>query len=129
MGVADMVRVSTLTFSCLRRSFTATPEFLFLVDNEQAGGPLNFTRLPDKFVCADEDINLALGEVGEYLACLFGTGARQVVDTHGKIFEALGECVEMLIGSSTVVGTSTAGLVCRRWLPSNAARMATSVLP
>ncbi len=73
-------------------------EFLFLVDNEQAE-VLELHRLPDKFVCADEDINLALGEVGEYLACLFGgTGARQVVDTHGKIFEALGECVEMLIG-------------------------------
>ncbi len=73
-------------------------EFLFLVNNEQSE-VLELHRLSDEFVSAYEDVDFPFGKIGEYLACLLGgTCARQVVDTHGEILEALGECVEMLIG-------------------------------
>ena len=70
----------------------------------------------DYLVCPHKDIDLAFGQVGQYLLCLLGrAGSRQVVDPHGEILEALGESDEMLVGQHGG-GHQYCGLlaVCRR---------------
>lgn len=55
--------------------------------------------LPDKAVGADQDVYLPLGEVFEDILYLFGgAGAGKIVDPDGEIFQAVAECVEMLVG-------------------------------
>lgn len=62
MGVADIVRVSTFTFICLSFSFTATSEFLFLVDNQKPE-IVEFHIFPDELVGSYDNIYFAVGEV------------------------------------------------------------------
>ena len=71
--------------------FDGDAEFLLLVDYEQ---PEVFESdgLADELVGADDDVYLALGQVGQYLTGLLGgAGARQILDSHGKVAQALGE--------------------------------------
>lgn len=62
MGVADIVRVSTFTFICLSFSFTATPNFLFFVDNQKPE-VVEFHVFPDELVGPYDNIYFAVGEV------------------------------------------------------------------
>ena len=48
---------------------------------------------------ADDDVDVALGEVGEELGGLFGSACtRQVIDAHWEVLEAFGEGAIVLIG-------------------------------
>ena len=48
---------------------------------------------------ANDDVDLAVGEVGEYLLdLLWRAGSREVVDPDGQVFESVSEGVVVLIG-------------------------------
>ena len=71
-------------------------EFLLFVDNEQAQ-IFPFYGLSYKLVRADEDIDLAVCEVGENVFRLLGClCATEVFHPHGEILESLAERVVML---------------------------------
>ena len=59
-------------------------ELLFLI-HYQKPKVLELHALAYYLVCPHKDIDLAFGQVGQYLLCLFGrAGSRQVVDLTGK---------------------------------------------
>ncbi len=73
-------------------------EFLFLVDDEQTE-ILEFHAFADQFMGADNYIDLAGLEVGEYFFDLLGrAGARQIVNPHRELLQTLAERTVMLIG-------------------------------
>jgi len=82
----------------LERLLDLDAELLFLVDDEEAEvGKLHL--LADELMGADDDVDVALGEVGEELGCLFCCAcSRQVIDAHREVLETFGEGTIVLIG-------------------------------
>ena len=95
MGVADMVSVSTLTFIWRRRSLTDTPNFCSSSMMSRPRSELD--GFPDEFMRADEDVDVALGEIFEQgFGLRRGTGSGEIVDTDGEVLQPLGEGLVML---------------------------------
>ncbi len=91
MGVALMVSVSMCDLELLEPLFDRNAEFLLLVDYQQSQ-VFELHVLAYQLVGAHDDVDLALGQVGEYLAGFLGrAGARQVLDAHGEVAQALAE--------------------------------------
>ncbi len=95
-------------------------EFLLLVDDKQSE-VLEFDVFPDKLVSAYENVDFAFGKVGLYLFHLLcASSSRQVVDTHGKLFQSILECVEVLIGEHCCWNENGCLLVVGRGLEGGA---------
>jgi len=76
----------------------ADTEFLFFVDNEQAK-VMELDALADEFMGADNDVEATFLEVVEDAAGVGGrTGAAQVIDRAGEVFQAFLEGLVMLEG-------------------------------
>ena len=76
--------------------FCGHTKFLLFVDDEQTE-VVPFHGLADEFVCADENIDLPLGQVGEHLLGLLGTaGPGEVFHPHGQSFETAVESLVVL---------------------------------
>ena len=76
--------------------FDGHTEFLLFVDDEQAE-IFEFNGFPDEFVRADEDVDVALGEIFEQgFGLRRGAGSGEVVDTDGEVLQPLGEGLVML---------------------------------
>ncbi len=72
-------------------------ELLFLVD-DQKSEILEFNRFGYQLVGADQNIDLAVSQIGQYLLDLPGTPrSRQIFDPDGEIFKPLTERIVVLI--------------------------------
>ena len=98
IGVAESVSTSTSSRSERSSSFWATPK---RCSSSRMTRPSSFgiTSRESTPVRADQHVDLALGEVAQHLLRLGGLAeARDHLDAHGEVAEALAERVPVLLG-------------------------------
>ena len=127
MGVADSVSTSTSRFSCLSRSFAATPKRC----------SSSTTTRPRSLNCTSFEsrrwVPMTISTVPSarpWSVAVWAAGATKRDSRRTSIGKAPNRCenVALCWAARTVVGTSTATCL-PSWTALNAARSATSVLP
>ena len=97
IGVAVMVRVSTLTFIWRSFSFTLTPNFCSssIISSPKS---LNLMLLPIIFMRTNQNINLAFSQFFHDAGTVFGTTSpTQIIHFTRKILQSFTESLKVLI--------------------------------